>query len=149
MTTDKKVKVTKAHVLKAILTMVQEQAGPAVYAVDGVEVTYDDITDYVDKTLEQMADRAVKAKNRAAEKRATGDELRAAVEQVLTEEYQTINEIAGQIKGEDVTVAKITARLTALVKEGKAHKTDIKLNGATRKAYAAGPAPEAEKTTED
>ena len=72
----------------------------------------------------------------AAEKKAEGDALRDAVQAVLTEEYQTINDIASQVEGEEITKAKITARLTSLVKNGLAEKADVKTeDGKTVKAY--------------
>ena len=39
-------------------------------------------------------------------------------------DYQTIDAIVAQIEGEDITKAKITARLTSLCKNGIAEKTD-------------------------
>ena len=49
------------------------------------------------------------------DKKAEGDELRAKVQSVLTEELQTIDEIVDAIGEEDVTRNKVVARLTQLV----------------------------------
>ena len=95
--------------------------------VEGIEVeNKEDLLTFIDKELELIENKSVKAKERAAEKRAEGDELRAAVKSILTTENQTIDEIFGQIEGEDLTRAKIVARLTQLVKTGEAKKEEVK-----------------------
>lgn len=139
---DKVKKITKAQVLEAIKTYVPEDI--EITIDEDTVVTGADVHDYVWNTLAQMEAKANKAKERAAEKRAEGDELRGVVASLLTEEFQTVDQIKAQIEGDDLTNAKIIARLSALVKAGEAHKTDLKINGGTRKGYAAGPAPEAE-----
>ena len=54
----------------------------------------------------------------------------------LTNELQTIDAIVAQIEGEEITKAKITARLTSLVKNGIAEKEDVKdEEGRKLKAY--------------
>ena len=95
--------------------------------VEGIEVeNKEDLLTFIDRELELIENKSVKAKERAAEKRAEGDELRAAVKSILTTENQTIDEIFGQIEGEDLTKAKIVARLTQLVKTGEAKKEEVK-----------------------
>lgn len=84
--------------------------------VEGVEVeNKEDLIAFVDKQLETLASRAEKAKERAAKNKAAGDELRAAVYAVITDELQTADEITAQVEGEEITKAKIVARLTQLV----------------------------------
>lgn len=92
---------------------------------------------FIDKQIEAIETKAEKAKEKAAEKKANGDELREVVQSVLTDEYQTIDTIVSQIEGEDITKAKITARLTSLVKAGLATKSDLRNEetGKTQKAY--------------
>ena len=46
-----------------------------------------------------------------------------------TEEFEPIADIAARIEGEDVTVAKVTYRLTQLVKNGEAEKTELTIPG--------------------
>ena len=86
----------------------------------------DELVEFIDKQVKLLEDKAAKAKEKAAEKRAEGDELRATVEATLTEEYQTIADITAQIDDEEVSKAKVTARLTQLVKEGLAVKEEAK-----------------------
>ena len=85
-----------------------------------------ELVDFITKQINSIDAKAVKAKEKAAEKRAEGDELRAAVKSVLTEELQTAETILSQIEGEELTKAKIVARLTQLVKNGEASKEEVK-----------------------
>ena len=134
-------KVTKKDVLVAIKALVPADAE---FAVGDVVVTGEDVAAYADTTLAQLAAKAAKAKERAAEKKVEGDALRDAVLAVLTDEYQPIADIAAKIDVEDVTPAKVTARLTQLVKADLANKTQIKVGDRKVMGYAAGPAPEVE-----
>ena len=71
----------------------------------------------------QIADldkKAAKAKERAAAKKAEGDELTDLVYSVMTDEFQTGAEVATAVLAQlpedtDVTAAKVTARITKLV----------------------------------
>ena len=95
-----------------------------------------ELVEFIDKQVSLIDSKAEKAKARNAEKKANGDELREAVQNVLTDEFQTIDAIVSQIEGEEITKAKITARLTSLVKNSIAEKTDVKDDeGRKLKAY--------------
>lgn len=95
-----------------------------------------ELIEFIDKQIALIDSKAEKAKVRNAEKKANGDELREVVQNVLTDEFQTIDAIVAQIEGEEVTKAKVTARLTALVNNGIAEKTDVKDDeGRKLKAY--------------
>ncbi len=95
-----------------------------------------DLIDFLNAQIVAIDTKAEKAKARSAEKKANGDELRDVVQTILTEDYQTIDAIVAQIEGEDVTKAKVTARLTSLVKNGLAEKEDVKdEEGRKLKAY--------------
>ena len=134
------VKVTKKMVLEAVLKAFEDN--DVKYEVEGGVVTAEDVITYAEKTIEQMADKAEKAKARAKAKRAEADELTTAVLNALTDEYQTRDEILTAVaEFEDVTQAKVTARLTKLCNAGKAHKTDIKVDGRKIKGYAIGETP--------
>lgn len=85
-----------------------------------------ELVEFITKQINSIDAKAAKAKEKAAEKRAEGDELRAAVKAVLTEELQTAETILSQIEGEELTKAKIVARLTQLVKNGEASKEEVK-----------------------
>jgi FixJ family two-component response regulator len=92
--------------------------------------------DFINKQIETLAAKAEKAKEKAAKAKAEGDELRAIVEGILTEDAQPIDDIVAQIEGEDVTKAKVTARLTALVNAGIAKKEPVKAGSRKIMAYS-------------
>lgn len=101
-----------------------------------VTVEQAELIEFIDKQIALIDSKAEKAKARNAEKKANGDELREVVQSVLTDEFQTIDAIVAQIEGEEITKAKVTARLTALVSNGIAEKTDVKDDeGRKLKAY--------------
>lgn len=83
-----------------------------------------ELVEFIDKQIEQLDAKATKARERAAERKAEGDELRAMVAAAVTEEFQTIDQImtAMELDDPDVTRAKITARLGQLVKAGEVMK---------------------------
>lgn len=91
-----------------------------------VAVTMDQLKAFAEKEIEHLDKKAAKAKETAAKKRAEADELQNAVEAALSDtEFEPIAVIAGRIEGEDVTVSKVTYRLTQLVKNGVAEKQEI------------------------
>ena len=95
-----------------------------------------ELVEFIDKQVALIDAKAEKAKVRNAEKKANGDELREVVQGVLTDEFQTIDAIVAQIGGEEITKAKVTARLTSLVNNGIAEKADVKDDeGRKLKAY--------------
>ena len=103
-----------------------------------VEMTVEqaELIDFLDAQIVAIDTKAEKAKARNAEKKANGDELRDVVQTILTDEFQTIDAIVAQIEGEEITKAKVTARLTSLVNNGIAEKADVKdEEGRKLKAY--------------
>lgn len=119
----REIKVTKRMKFEEIATIMEAQGR-------------EDLAEAMRHEIELLDNKNEKAKARKAKAKAEGDELREAVQAVLTDELQTINQIAGQIEGEDITNAKITARLTQLVKAGIATKEQVKVEGASRKVMA-------------
>ena len=94
---------------------------------EGAEVeNKEELIAFIDKQLETLANRAEKAKERAAKNKAAGDELRAAVYAVITDELQTADEITAQVEGEEITKAKVVARLTQLVNAESIVKDTVK-----------------------
>ena len=90
-----------------------------------VAVTMDQLRAFAEKEIEHLDNKAAKAKETAAKKRAEADELQEAVAAALTADFEPIAAIADRIEGEDVTVSKVTYRLTQLVKNGVAEKQEI------------------------
>ena len=106
----------------------------AVGNIEGFDL--DGIVEFCDKEMATLAARAEKAKERAAEKRAQGDELQSAVLAALTDEFATRDEMTSRVEGDEVTVAKVGYRLTQLVKAGVAVKDETTMpnaEGKTRK----------------
>lgn len=119
-------KITKRDYYEILQGLVAENAGD----------NKDLLLEFLDKQITLIDAKAEKAKVRNAEKKAAGDELRAVVQSVLTDKLQTIDEIVAQIEGEELTKAKITARLSSLCREGIAEKLDTKTeDGRKLKAY--------------
>ena len=117
-------KVTKREVLVGIQNGVQTG--------DYNGITVEDIVAFCENEVALLDKKAIKAKERAAEKRAAGDELTAAVKAALTTDFETRDVISARVAetfGEDATVAKVGYRLTQLVKNGEAESTDLKIAG--------------------
>ena len=104
---------------------------------DGITAT--DVVAFANKEIANLDKKAAYAKSKAATKKTDGDELRAKVLEALSEdEFQIIADIAAKVEGEDVTVAKVTNRLSNLVKAGLAESTEVTVGetGAKRKIKA-------------
>ncbi len=81
---------------------------------------------FIESQIASIDAKAEKAKERAATKRAEGDELRETVKSVLTNEFQTAEEITAKVGDEEISKAKVIARLTQLVNLGEAVKEQTK-----------------------
>ena len=114
-------KITKREMFEAL-----------VEAAKGAEFkfTAEELIAFAENEIALLDKKAVKAKERAATKKAEGDELTEAVRAAMSaEEFEPIADIAARIEGEDVTVAKVQYRLTQLVKNGEAEKEQITVPG--------------------
>lgn len=123
-----------------ILTMIEELAvGTA---------NEDVILGYCAKQKESLANKAAKAKERAAEKRAAGDDLRDAVQTILENATEPMTRemiLAAFENAEELelTVGKVGNRASELVRFNIAHKVDVKTeDGKTKVGYVYGPAAE-------
>lgn len=119
------VKITKRERFETIAAMAKEMMNEGIGDYD-----FEGIVEFCEAEVEALANRAAKAKERAAAKRAEGDELQATVLGVLTDIPQTRQEVFDQIDGgEDISLAKIGYRLSSLVKSGKAIKSEVVVEG--------------------
>lgn len=122
-------KMTKRNAYEAIVNYAN--TGLMEYEVDGekVEVTPEAIADFAQNEIDLLDKKAAKAKERAAQKRAEGDELTAVIREVLSkDEFEFIADITAKVVekvGEDATQAKVTYRLGQLAENGEAEKTKI------------------------
>ena len=100
------------------------------------------VMEFCEKEIAALDAKAVKAKERAAAKKADGDELTDLVASALTDEFQVIADIAATVAetNADATVSKVTYRLGRLVEAGKAEKTQVTIpaseGGKARKVQA-------------
>ena len=129
------IKITKKAFYNAIATYFTENEDLVIE--DGI--TADDVVTFANKEITNLAKKAEYAKSKAATKKTDGDELRAKVLEALSEdEFHIIADIAAKVEGDDVTVAKVTNRLSNLVKAGLAESTEVTVGepGAKRKIKA-------------
>lgn len=85
---------------------------------------------FIKKEIESIDKKAEKAKERAAKKAEESDSLREEIYAVLEAseaEFTPIVDIVAAIGKEDVTPAKVTARLTKLVEAGRVIKQEISI----------------------
>ena len=106
---------------KMILTAVMEVAEKVDF---GTEVTPEDVIAFCQKKINQAEAKAEKAKAKRAEKTAENDELINVIAKILTDEYQTAQEIADAAK---VTKGKAVNRLARLIEDGFAEKATKKI----------------------
>lgn len=85
-----------------------------------------DLAAVIQHEIDLLENKAVKNKERAAARKVAGDELRDVISNILIDDLQTVDEIVEQIEGEDVTKAKVVARLTQLVNLNEAMKEQVK-----------------------
>ena len=94
----------------------------------------DELKNFVAHEIEMIENKAEKAKTYKRKKAA--DVLK---EQIYTKldilEFRTIHDIVSDFNDADITAAKVSARLTSLVKEGLAIKEEIKIENRKLMGY--------------
>ena len=130
-------KITKRAMFEALVAHANECEMDVV--VGDITITAEDFVAFATKEIEALDKKAAKAKERAATKRSEGDALTEAVLAVLTDEFQSAADVMTALgEMEDVTAAKVSYRLNALAKDGKAVKEDIKVDRDGKKAVLKG-----------
>ena len=94
-----------------------------------------DVVAFCENEQAKLAAKAEKAKARAAEKRAAGDELYAVVIDCVGSEPITAEAVLDMLEGEDLTVAKVRARLSQGVKNEVLVKETLKVEGKAKVHY--------------
>ena len=121
-------KVTKKQVFEALIEVVK--------GMDKVgNIDAETVTTTLETAVAQIDAKAAKAKEKAAEKKTAGDALRAEIEALLTDEFQTADAITEQVTAEDVTKSKVVSRLSQLVAAGVAVKEQVKVDDRKLMAY--------------
>ena len=95
-------------------------------------VTQAELIDFLDRQIISLKNKAIKAKEKAEQKKSEGDILKFAIRDILTKENQTLDEILNQLEIEDISKAKVAARLGQLIKAGEASKTEVKTEDGKR-----------------
>ena len=113
-------KLTKKDKLTAIIATLKGESS---------DIAVDELVAYCENEIELLDKKAAKAKETAAKKKAENDELTDVIASLLTDELQTTAEITAQIDDEDVTVHKVSYRLTQLTKAEKAIKEEVSIPG--------------------
>lgn len=94
----------------------------------------EELKNFVAHEIEMIENKAEKAKTYKRKK--TADVLK---EQIYTKldalEFRTIHDIVSDFNDADITAAKVSARLTSLVKEGVAIKEEIKIENRKLMGY--------------
>ena len=93
------------------------------------------IVEFCAAEVAKLDAKAAKAKEKAAEKKAAGDELYAVIVEAVGADSMTAEDVLASIDGEDLTVAKVRARLSQAVKNGVLVKESVKVDGKAKMHY--------------
>lgn len=93
------------------------------------DIETDELVNFCERQIAAIDRKSEKARERAAEQRKVSDELTERIAAMLTDEPQTLGELAAAIGDEDITTSKVSARCSKLVKEGRATKTEVTVPG--------------------
>ena len=121
---EKTIKTTKRDILTALKAMAEDGN---MHIEDFLPTLTDrDVKDFCDNELELLAKKTARSREVAAKKRAEGDEITAVVRDALsTEDFEPISVIADRINDENISKAKIVARLRNLIECGEAEKQEM------------------------
>ena len=106
-------KMTKKDYFEEIKTVLEDAKETALAEVMAHEIAL-------------LENKAIKNKERAEARKIAGDELRDTISNILIDDLQTVDEIVEQIDDEEITKAKVVARLTQLVNLNEAIQEQIK-----------------------
>lgn len=119
-------KITKREMFEAIKRAAESGALNMEEFGDGI--TDEAVADFCLNEIDLLDKKAAKAKERAAAKAAEGDVLTDLIRDALsTDEFKSIADVTAMIveSEPEATAAKVSYRLSQLVKNGEAEKSDI------------------------
>lgn len=127
-------KMTRRDYFEAIKAMADAAVNGGCYDADAAQ----EIVAFADTELVRLATRAEKEKVKRAEKKAENDELLQHVFNVLTDEFQTGEQVVAALAaaGIETTKAKAVNRLGKLVAEGGVERGDVTIETADGKRKA-------------
>lgn len=125
--------MTKKEALTRAIEIVEaNESGAMVMAM----ATDSEVLAVLANEIESIEKKAIKAKEKAMEKKAESDEMADAIKAILTDESMSINSILADLDEKfEATPAKVAARLKKLVDETVVVKEDIKADGRKIKGY--------------
>lgn len=125
--------------------MAETKRTTAVKLTEWIEMYGDnaEFVEYAENELAKLDKKNAKARERAAEKRAIGDELQAKVLASIEVDPQTRDDILVKVIAatgdEELTVGKVQSKLNNLVEAGQISKCKVKTeDGKTKTAYTVG-----------
>lgn len=89
-----------------------------------VAASQTEFAEFCAKSIAILDATAEKTRQKARERREN-DELTEVILQVLTTDFQCVNDIVARIEGDDVTPSKVVSRLSKLVAAGSAQKKEV------------------------
>ena len=93
----------------------------------------DAVIAFCEKEIATLEKRSAKAKETAAAKRATTDELYDAIANILPPDFTSIDDITSMVDFPEVTRAKVSNRLGKLAAAGVAEKGEMSVTGSDGK----------------
>jgi predicted transcriptional regulator len=121
-------KMTKRNFYEAIANFANEGHMAFTDAEGTVHViTNEVLAEFAEKEIDALDKKAEKAKERAAKRRAEGDDLTEALKAILTDEYQITSELMAQVEMDDVSPNKIQARMKKLIEMDIAEKAAVNI----------------------
>lgn len=133
---NKQVKLTKTQKFNYLIALLQNNdLEPVMMDTADMEVSTDDLVEFLQHEVELIAKKGVKSKGAKAE-----DTMKSAIQAMLDADAKPCKDFVNALTEqgfEDVTSAKVTARLSALVRDGLADKTPIKVGKSTLQHYSA------------
>lgn len=122
-------KITKRQMYTAMINYAENGSFSFETDEGTMVVAPDEIVSFAENEISLLDKKAAKAKETAAKKKNESDALMDQVKSVLTDEFQTIADIAAAVSemNPDVTVSKTTYRLTRLVEAGIAEKAQVSI----------------------
>lgn len=126
-------KVTRTTIFEAIKKVIYPNA---VIAVDGIFVRGSDIIDFCDDAIRQLDRRTERQRERRDEKRRQPDPLLKEILSLVTNKWQTAEEIGVQLSCYGtVTRSQISSRLTLLTKYNIVDRKIVKRKHLRKVAY--------------
>lgn len=95
----------------------------------------EDIVKYCENECAMLTRKAEKARDRAAKKKAQGDELYANVCDCVGSEWVTADEVFDKLEDDSLSVAKVRTRLSQAVNNGVLTKENQRLGGKSKVFY--------------